>query len=132
MKVQRTRNQERILTLLKAVNRELSAQDIYVQLREGGQSMGLATVYRSLDALKLDGALQVRTLASGESVYSSMQQDRHHLNCIQCGRSLAIGHEECPVHDLEDRLSESHEFKIYYHTLEFYGLCDRCQAVQDT
>lgn len=132
MKVQRTRNQERILTLLKAVNRELSAQDIYVQLREGGQSMGLATVYRSLDALKLDGALQVRTLASGESVYSSMQQDRHHLNCIQCGRSLAIGHDECPVHDLEDRLSVSHEFKIYYHTLEFYGLCDRCQAVQDT
>ncbi|MFM7881364.1 MAG: transcriptional repressor, partial [Microcystis panniformis] len=21
---------------------------------------------------------------------------------------------------------KSHQFKVYYHTLEFFGLCDRC------
>ena len=55
MKVRRTRSQEQILTVLKALNRPISAQDLYIQLREQRYSMGLATVYRSLDALKLKG-----------------------------------------------------------------------------
>jgi len=54
-------------------------------MRNSSQSIGLATVYRSLEALKLEGVVQVRTLASGESLYSSVQQDKHHLTCLQCG-----------------------------------------------
>ncbi|NEO93095.1 MAG: transcriptional repressor, partial [Moorea sp. SIO3G5] len=53
MKAQRTRSQERILKLLTTLNRAMSAQDLYVELRKRKQSMGLATVYRALDALKL-------------------------------------------------------------------------------
>ena len=128
MKAQRTRSQERILNLLKTMNRAVSAQDIYVELRNRSQSMGLATVYRSLEALKLDGVVQVRTLASGESLYSSVQQDKHHLTCLQCGASIPIN--QCPVHELESPLQQSHSFKIFYHTLEFFGLCDRCCVAQ--
>ncbi|MBD1838407.1 transcriptional repressor [Coleofasciculus sp. FACHB-64] len=128
MKAQRTRSQERILNLLKTMNRAVSAQDIYVELRNRSQSMGLATVYRSLEALKLDGVVQVRTLASGESLYSSVQQDKHHLTCLQCGDSIPIN--QCPVHELESQLQQSHSFKIFYHTLEFFGLCDRCCVAQ--
>jgi Fur family transcriptional regulator, ferric uptake regulator len=124
----RTRNQERILTLLQTLNRAISAQDIYVQLRNGSQSIGLATVYRALEALKLEGVVQVRTLASGESLYSSVQQDKHHLTCLQCGKSIPIN--ECPVHELEIQLHESHKFKIFYHTLEFFGLCNQCQELE--
>lgn len=126
MKTRRTRSQDQILKLLKHVNREISAQDLYVELRGQGHSMGLATVYRSLDALKLDGSVQVRTLANGESLYSPIQQDRHHLTCLQCGQSIPIDH--CPVHALEEQLHQEHQFKIYYHTLEFFGLCTSCQA----
>ncbi|GAB4226729.1 MAG: Fur family transcriptional regulator [Elainellaceae cyanobacterium] len=125
MKSQRTRNQERILSLLKALNRSISAQDIYVELRNRNQMMGLATVYRSLEALKLEGSVQVRTLANGESLYSPVQADRHHLTCLQCGASIPI--DECPVHDLEDQLHQSYQFKIFYHTLEFFGLCNKCE-----
>ena len=128
MKAHRTRSQERILNLLKTLNRAVSAQDIYVELRNRSQSMGLATVYRSLEALKLDGVVQVRTLASGESLYSSVQQDKHHLTCLQCGDSIPIN--QCPVHELESQLQQSHSFKIFYHTLEFFGLCDRCCVAQ--
>ena len=126
MKVQRTRSQDRILTLLKSLNRAVSAQDIYIELRSREQSMGLATVYRSLEALKLEGSVQVRTLGNGESLYSSVQRDQHHLTCLNCGQSIAIN--ECPVHQLESQLEDSHQFRIYYHTLEFFGLCDRCST----
>lgn len=128
MKAERTRSQERILNLLKSLNRAISAQDIYVELRNRSQSIGLATVYRSLEALKLEGVVQVRTLASGESLYSSVQQDKHHLTCLLCGKSIPIN--ECPVHELEIQLHSSHQFKIFYHTLEFFGLCNQCQSAQ--
>jgi len=128
MKAGHTRSQERILNLLKNLNRAISAQDIYVELRNGSQSIGLATVYRALEALKLEGVVQVRTLASGESLYSSVQQDKHHLTCLQCGKSIPIN--ECPVHELETQLHQSHKFKIFYHTLEFFGLCNRCQQLE--
>ncbi|MDB9315525.1 Fur family transcriptional regulator [Spirulina sp. CS-785/01] len=126
----RTRSQAKILNLLKTLNKAISAQDLYLKLRQNQQNMGLATVYRSLEALKLDGLVQVRTLPNGESLYSLVHQDQHHLTCLNCGRSIAIA--ECPVHELEHQLQDSHDFKVYYHTLEFFGLCDRCQKEQDT
>ncbi|WP_013325112.1 Fur family transcriptional regulator [Gloeothece verrucosa] len=127
MKAQKTRSQEKIFHLLKTLARSLSAQDLYVELRRRKQTIGLATVYRSLEALKLQGVVQVRTLPSGESLYSLVQQDQHHLTCVHCGQSIPI--DECPVHDLEERLEQSHHFKVYYHTLEFFGLCDRCHSL---
>lgn len=124
MKTQRTRSQKRILTLLQSLKRSISAQDLYIELRNREQDMGLATVYRSLEALKLQGEVQVRTLANGESEYSLIKSDRHHLTCVNCGVSIAI--DECPVHNLEQQLETSHTFKVYYHTLEFFGLCQKC------
>jgi Fur family transcriptional regulator, ferric uptake regulator len=127
MKSERTRSQERILQLLKQCERGISAQDIYVELRNRHQSVGLATVYRALEGLKLEGIVQVRTLSSGESLYSCVQSDRHHLTCLHCGASIAI--EECPVEQLEHRLQNQHHFKIYYHTLEFFGVCGTCISI---
>ncbi|TAE53560.1 MAG: transcriptional repressor [Nostocales cyanobacterium] len=125
MKAIRTRSQERILNLLKNIKQEISAQDIYIELRNLNQSMGLATVYRSLEALKLEGQVQVRTLSNGEALYSLTQQDKHHLTCLQCGISIPI--HQCPVHEVESELETTHKFKVFYHTLEFFGLCDKCQ-----
>jgi Fur family transcriptional regulator, ferric uptake regulator len=125
MEPRRTRSQDRILTLLKAQRDPISAQDLYIELRSHSQSMGLATVYRSLDTLKKAGLVQVRTQPTGESLYTTIQADRHHLTCLNCGQSIPI--DECPVHHLEQELTQAHRFKIHYHTLEFFGLCDRCQ-----
>ncbi len=127
MKAERTRSQEQILNLLQTLNQSISAQNIYLELRNRNHTIGLATVYRSLEALKLEGVIQVRIVA-GESIYSCVQEDKHYLTCLQCGSSIAIN--QCPVHELEDQLHHSHQFKIFYHTLEFFGLCTKCQLNQ--
>ncbi|MEO1622679.1 MAG: Fur family transcriptional regulator [Cyanobacteria bacterium J06632_3] len=130
MKSRRTRSQKHILELLQQIKNPLSAQDLHVQLRQHKISMGLATVYRALEALKLEGAIQVRTLSSGESLYSLAQtEDTHHLTCVRCGESTAM--DNCPVHGLESHLTESHHFQIFYHTLEFFGLCQQCQLAEE-
>ena len=125
MKDRRTRSQTQILDLLKQLESAISAQELYAQLKQRNIRVGLATVYRALEALKLEGAVQMRTLPSGESLYSLAQADTHHLTCLRCGDSIEV--EECPVHGLEDRLNKSHHFQIFYHTLEFFGLCEKCQ-----
>lgn len=130
MKVQRTRSQDKILQFLKQLNQEISAQGLYVELRQAEVPLGLATVYRSLEALKLAGIVQARVLGNGETLYSQAQSDRHHLTCLQCGISIPLNETECPVHALEENLRQSAHFEIYYHTLEFFGLCAACQQQQ--
>lgn len=128
MKGQHTRSQRRILNLLIQQNQAISAQNIYLELRKQNQGIGLATVYRALEALKLEGAVQVRMLPNGESLYSSVHEDKHHLTCLECGKSVSL--DKCPVQELEMQLHHSHEFKIFYHTLEFFGLCNQCQIAE--
>lgn len=125
MTARRTRSQEQVLSVLQRLKQAVSAQDLYVELKQAQVSLGLATVYRALEALKLAGTVQVRTLPSGESLYSLSHEDSHHLTCLRCGSSILV--EECPVHALETHLNQSHQFQIFYHTLEFFGLCERCQ-----
>jgi Fur family transcriptional regulator, ferric uptake regulator len=126
---QRTRSQSKVLDVLTHLNRAISAQDLFIELREHEQPMGLATVYRSLEALKLQGTLQTRVMPNGETLYSLVQEDRHHLTCLQCGVSVPI--DACPVHELETQLRQSQKFEIYYHTLEFFGRCSPCQSQAD-
>jgi Fur family transcriptional regulator, ferric uptake regulator len=126
----RTRSQTRILESLKQLDRSVSAQDLYAELRQHEKSMGLATVYRALDALKKEGAVQVRTLTTGESLYSLIQEDRHHLTCLQCCETIEL--DSCPVHALEQQFSEQYQFKMNYHVLEFFGICHRCSLASGT
>ena len=77
MKEKLTRSQERVLNLLQHHDRAISAQSIYSELRDSENSVGLATVYRSLDALKLQGLNKALTLPNGETVYSVMPADKH-------------------------------------------------------
>jgi Fur family ferric uptake transcriptional regulator len=126
MNRRRTRSQSHILQVIQTLERPISAQDLYRQLRDHKYRIGLATVYRALEALKLEGAVQMRTLPTGESLYSIPKEDRHHLTCLQCDRTIPV--DECPVHDLEVQLNQQHHFRIFYHTLEFFGLCPSCQA----
>ncbi|NJP09388.1 MAG: transcriptional repressor [Leptolyngbyaceae cyanobacterium RU_5_1] len=125
MRSRHTRSQERIVEVLKTLDEAISAQDLYIELRNRNLSLGLATVYRALEALKLEGVVQARTVSGGEALYSLVQEDQHHLTCLQCGNSVPI--DDCPVHHLEAQLNKSYKFKIYYHMLEFFGLCTQCQ-----
>jgi Fur family transcriptional regulator, ferric uptake regulator len=121
--VRLTRNQQAVLDLLSQQTQPVSAQALYSVLRQQ-QVIGLATVYRALETLKLRGLVQSRAGANGESLYSPVEQDQHYLTCLQCGRSFPLDH--CPVEELEEHLQHSVPFKIYYHTLEFFGLCEPC------
>jgi Fur family ferric uptake transcriptional regulator len=118
-----TRNQSAVLAILEEQRSPLSAQGIHTLLRDR-QPMGLATVYRALDTLKRRGYIQSRTSLEAEALYSPIHHDHHYLTCLQCGQSVLL--DRCPVHDFQAHLESLGSFKIYYHTLEFFGLCEPC------
>jgi Fur family ferric uptake transcriptional regulator len=119
-----TRQQRTVLEVLQQLAQPISAQSLYKTLRQDHRSIGLATVYRSLEVLKLQGLVQSRINRQGESLYSLVQQDQHYLTCLKCGQSTPL--DSCPVKHLERQLQQSASFTIYYHSLEFFGLCQPC------
>ncbi|MEL6605295.1 MAG: transcriptional repressor [Cyanobacteria bacterium J06614_10] len=119
-----TRAQRQVYLLLEQADKAMTAQAMYQRLKTQKQSVGLATVYRSLRSLQVKGLVQARALPNGEWMYTLTSDDSHYLTCLNCGVSVPVG--ECPVQSLEDKLNQSSNFQIFYHTLEFFGLCAPC------
>lgn len=121
--------QAAVLEALRQQSQPISAQALYVQMCER-QRIGLATVYRALDALKRLGQVQHRTTLNGETLYNTVEQDRHYLTCLHCGQSFPLT--TCPLKGLKLQSQQSGSFSVYYHTLEFFGLCQPCQVEAGT
>ncbi len=135
MSIRLTKNQQQIWTLLQQLGKEMSAQQLHLELRQNGSKIGLATVYRTLKSLHLEGIIQERVTLLGESFYYPITEadhpHHHHLNCVHCGQSIPLKDKDCPIGRSLIQWCQSQNFKVYYHTLEFFGLCDTCQAQQE-
>jgi Fur family transcriptional regulator, ferric uptake regulator len=124
-----TRSQEIILKKLEALDTPISAQNLYTLLRENYPRLGLATVYRALDVLKLRGLIQCRTnVSNSESIYSLINRHDQYITCLRCGQSVKI--DVFMLSELEAQLEQSQSFQIFYHTLEFFGVCSPCGKIQ--
>ncbi len=125
-----TKKQLLVLSFLQELHDALSAQELHRALKEKGYGIGLATVYRALENLKIQGAVKATTTPNGEALYSITPFDRHHLHCLQCGSSFAI--DTCPLEGINQKLKQTYNFEVYYHTLEFFGLCHECSQKQQS
>lgn len=122
-----TRGQRTVLDALQDKDHLLSAQEIYSQLRDTPQEVGLATVYRALEMLLARGQVQAVSVGDQQTYYqikSNHRHGSHHLICTHCKRVIALP--ACPVRELESQLSQQHRFSIDYHVLDFFGLCQAC------
>ncbi|MGQ9837883.1 MAG: Fur family transcriptional regulator [Cyanobacteriota bacterium] len=124
-----TRNQKLILEVLQHRSQPLSAQEIFLELRNANHTIGLATVYRILDALRNEGKLQSVNLGDLQTYYQVLPSNghtRHHLICTECRQVIPLP--GCPLGDLQSQLSRQYQFLIEYHVLDFYGTCAQCRG----
>ncbi|HMM96791.1 transcriptional repressor [Phycicoccus sp.] len=103
-----------------------SAQEIHADLAGGGTRVGLATVYRNLQAMAADGELDVIRTADGEAVYRSCASEahHHHVVCRSCG--LAVEVTADAVERWAEAVAAEHGFSQVRHTVEIDGLCADC------
>ena len=87
-----TRQRAALAELMSTTSEFLSAQDLHSKLQSRGDSVGLATVYRNLQAMAADGDVDVLRTDDGECVYRSCATDahHHHLVCRECGRTVEV------------------------------------------
>ena len=104
-----------------------SAQEIHASLVAGGDKIGLATVYRTLQAMVDEDALDALRTDDGEQVYRRCSTGHHHhLVCRECGRTDEV--EGPAVERWAERVSAEHGFTEVAHTLELFGRCAACPA----
>ena len=119
--------QQTLLDALRTCGDEMSGQQLHRHL-EATAPMGLATVYRNLRVLQQYGLVRCRHLPNGEAMYAPVEQDQHHLTCVDCGITEQLDH--CPIHGIEIPQSSVGNFTLLFHTLEFFGLCEDCRQRQ--
>ncbi|MBB3674982.1 Fur family transcriptional regulator [Modestobacter versicolor] len=102
-----------------------SAQEVHARMRAAGDSIGLSTVYRAVQALVDDGELDSIRTDGGESIYRRCStRHHHHLVCRSCGRTEEV--EGPTVERWADRVAAEHGFVDVRHTLEIFGTCQAC------
>ena len=102
-----------------------SAQEVHASLAAAGDKIGLATVYRTLQAMVDEGALDSLRTGDGEQVYRRCSTGHHHhLVCRDCGRTVEV--EGPAVERWADAVSAEHGFTDVAHTLELFGRCSAC------
>ncbi|ADG75330.1 ferric uptake regulator, Fur family [Cellulomonas flavigena DSM 20109] len=122
-----TRQRVAITELLEDVDEFRSAQQIHQMLQERGQEIGLATVYRTLNAMVEQGQLEVILQPTGEHTYLRCEprsEHHHHLVCRTCGRTVDVAAPE--LEQLVEALAASHDFSDVQHSIEFLGTCRDC------
>lgn len=102
-----------------------SAQEIHASLHGGGDKIGLATVYRTLQAMVDEGLVDTLRTDEGEQVFRRCStHHHHHLVCRECGRTIEV--EGPMVERWAERVSAEHGFTDVAHTLELFGRCSEC------
>lgn len=125
-----TKQRAEIVELLDDVDEFRSAQQLHELLRSRGSGVGLATVYRTVQALSENGEVDVLRTADGESVYRRCVQrgHHHHLVCRSCGRTIEIDAGQAEAWAAQ--VAASHGFDDVEHTIELVGTCADCRAAR--
>jgi Fur family ferric uptake transcriptional regulator len=126
-RVRPTEQRVRVLAALAAEEHDATAQEIYARLREGGERVGLATVYRTLSLLRERDVVDELSHRPGESCFRVCSAGHHHhLVCSRCHRVEEL--EGCDLDEWLASASESRGFVPTSHTLEVVGVCGDCRA----
>lgn len=122
-----TRQRVAVLDMLDSLNQFTSAQDIHARLRDSGSTVGLTTVYRTLQSLADASQVDVIRADDGEAMYRRCTTEHHHhLVCRRCGRTIEV--DSPTVESWADEVAEQHGFADINHTIEIYGVCPACAA----
>jgi len=109
----------------------LSAEDIFLLVKEKAPEIGLATVYRTLELLSELEIVDKINFGDGVSRFDlrkeGAQHFHHHLVCMECGNVEEIT--EDLLVDVESIVESNWGFKVKDHRLTFHGICKQCQEI---
>lgn len=104
--------------------RHMSAEDIYRNLRDSDEDVGLATVYRVLTQFESAGLVQRHHFEDGHAVFELDRGNHHdHMVCSKCGYVTEF--EDDIIEKRQHEKAKELGFKLRDHSLIMYGECVR-------
>ena len=120
-----TRQRAAVNEILGELDEFRTAQQLHDELRRSGKSIGLTTVYRTLQALADAGDVDVIRTGDGEAAYRRCSTGHHHhLVCRSCGRAVEVSGPA--VEHWANTVAAEHGFREVSHDLEIFGTCSNC------
>ena len=115
-----THPRTRILELLESTGvRHLSAEDIYRQLVNSGEDIGLATVYRVLTQFESAGLVLKHNFEGGQAVYE-MDHGQHHDHMVDVESGKVIEFTSPEIEALQQQIADKLGYVIEEHSLVLY------------
>jgi len=110
----------KILEILEGTrSRHMSAEDIYKQLLQAGEDIGLATVYRVLTQFEAAGLVTRHNFEGGHSIFELDDGDHHdHMVCVETGDVVEFVSEE--IERLQHEIAEKYGYELIDHSLVLY------------
>lgn len=124
-----TPQREAVADLIFTESGHLSVEDIENALREAGERIGKATIYRTVEILVRSGLVEEHDFGEGFKRYEHLFGNtpvHEHLICVHCHEVVEFQSPE--VVRLQDATARANGFVPIRHRLEIYGLCGSCQA----
>lgn len=126
-----TDQKEMIIRFFEQNNdRQITVSDIKNELLNSNQKIGLATIYRQLEALEKIGLIKKFADESGKKscwqyVNGNVNCSFHyHLKCEKCGKII---HLDCKfVSEIDSHILKEHKFNMDRSKTIFYGICENC------
>jgi len=117
----------KILEMLEnSATRHLTAEDVYKQLLEAGEEIGLATVYRVLTQFESAGLVKRHHFEGGHSIFEMHHGEHHdHILCVKCGRVDEFMDEV--IEERQRDIAKKAGFDMTDHSLYIYGICKDCR-----
>ena len=117
----------KILDLMESSSvRHQSAEDIYQALRDEGEEVGLATVYRVLTQFEAAGLVTRHHFEGGQAVFELNREGHHdHIVCVGCGKVEEFVDDI--IEQQQDKIAQDKGYEITDHSLILYGTCPACQ-----
>jgi Fur family transcriptional regulator, ferric uptake regulator len=119
---------EAVIEYLSRQDCAATAQEIHRALRGEGRAIGIASVYRSLEALHNLQLVQRFDAGSGEGRYEAVApsgEHHHHVICDDCERILPF--EDPALEKAIHKLAERVPYAIEGHDVVLHGRCPDCQ-----
>ncbi|MDD6070813.1 MAG: transcriptional repressor [Clostridiales bacterium] len=115
-----TKNAEYILEIINTADEHLTAEQIYLRLKEKNAKAVLATVYNNLSSLYEQGMIRKVSVEGFPDRYDKVK--RHdHLVCRKCGKLSDI-----MLENLTKRLQKEVPVPILSYDLKINYICKEC------
>ena len=119
----------KVLEVLEAADpHHLSAEDVYRKLIETDESVGLATVYRTLHHLHKAELIEEHSFTKERIVYELKQPNKHHdhLFCLRCSQVVQEFTDK-KIEKLQKTIAKDNNFQLINHHTTLFGYCTNCQ-----